>query len=186
MSNGSRDVPIPDLAAAIRDGLLNADPALTFRIGHLDPGWNRLLAFTNTQGRYINGSSEPCTQNADSGNGHFIHIEQEFSSLRAGETQWAKMRDALEDAFACTPVAVAEPAASSPLWHLQPDGGIWFNLPEGPDYRLALYSWLGQRLGQYRITAREAFPAPAGAGVFVLWADGQLVASGKIVSLMVR
>lgn len=181
MSNGSRDIPVTDLAAAIRDGLLAADPALTFKIGHLDLGWSRLLAFTNTQGRYINDSSEPCTQNADIGNGHFIHIEQEFSRLRAGETQWAKMQDALADAFECTQVAATEPDAGEVYWHQQPDGALQFNLPEGANYTLVLYNWLGQRLGQRRIGAHDTFSATEGAGVFVILADGQWMGSGKII-----
>lgn len=103
MSNGSRDTPSPDYCALIRDGLLLADTALTFKIGHIDTTWTRLLAFTNTQGRFLNGSANPCTIAAAQGSGKFIHIEQERARLRADSTGWNKVYQALSSAFTCTP-----------------------------------------------------------------------------------
>lgn len=99
MSNGTRITPDIDYNALIMEGLLLEDPILTFKIAHLDLSWDRLIAFSNTQGRYINNSADPCYQNATSSDGRFVHIEQEKYRLRQDSTGWFKMYSALEYAF---------------------------------------------------------------------------------------
>ena len=99
MSNGTRDTPEEDFAAEIRDALLKEDSNLTFKIAHIDTDWSRLNGFTNTQGRFINNSSDPCKVSATASSGRFIHIEQEKSKLRDGPEQWIKMSNALKNVF---------------------------------------------------------------------------------------
>lgn len=99
MSNGTRDTPTVDYAVKIKDALLLEDNSLTFKIAHLDTSWTRLIGFTNTQGRLINNSANPCSTSATSTTGRFIHIEQEKSKLRNDATGWKKMSDALKRAF---------------------------------------------------------------------------------------
>ena len=99
MSNGTRITPATDYASIIKDNLLVADPSLTFKIANIDTDWNRLIAFTNTQGRLINNSSNPCTQNATNSDGKFVHIEQERTKLRKNEAGWSKMSSALYASF---------------------------------------------------------------------------------------
>ncbi|NOY36190.1 MAG: T9SS type A sorting domain-containing protein [Chlorobi bacterium] len=104
MSNGTRDTPSPDYIAILKNELAAVDPVLDFKIGHIDLDWNRLLAFTNVQGRFLNESSNPCTTDAVNSSGTFIHIEQEKTRLRADSTKWEKMAQAVTNTFTCQPL----------------------------------------------------------------------------------
>jgi hypothetical protein len=101
MSNGTRETPVIDYIDFLRDGLSDADQSLTFRIAHVDQSWTRLIGFTNTQGRMLNESPNPCNESATSTTGRFIHIEQEKSKLREDSTGWYKMYLALASSFEC-------------------------------------------------------------------------------------
>jgi len=99
MSNGTRETPATDYATDLRDALLDEDATLTFKIAHIDTDWNRLIGFTNTQGRLINNSSNPCSTLVTTTTGRFIHIEQERSKLRDNVAGWTKMSNALNTVF---------------------------------------------------------------------------------------
>ncbi|WP_318342767.1 fibronectin type III domain-containing protein [Flagellimonas baculiformis] len=99
ISNGTNKTPQTDYVAMLRDALLQEDNSLTFKIPHIDVNWTRYAAFDNTQGRYINGSPNPCSVSATNTTGRFVHIEQERAKLRANETGWAKVSNALEKLF---------------------------------------------------------------------------------------
>lgn len=101
MSNGARNTPAPDYIPLVRDGMLAADMTLTFKIGHIDLAWDRLLGFFNTQGRMINNSADDCMTNAATATGQFIHIEQEKTKLRDDQTGWDKLYSGLANAFSC-------------------------------------------------------------------------------------
>lgn len=105
LSNGTRSTPFNDKISALVNQLSMVDPVLTFKVGHLDLSWDRLLGSTNVQGRLINGSSSACDIEPQVTNGHFIHIEQEKTRLRADETGWEKMRQALAQSFPCDPTS---------------------------------------------------------------------------------
>ncbi|HAS44344.1 MAG TPA: hypothetical protein DCS93_27955 [Microscillaceae bacterium] len=107
ISNGTKYLPITDYASLIKDELLIADPTLTFKVPHIDLTWNRLIGSTNTQGRLINGSNNPCNVSAVSATGQFVHIEQEKFKLRNDVTGWDKMYNALSNVFPCLPLANA-------------------------------------------------------------------------------
>lgn len=102
MSNGTRETPSTDYAAMIRDALFVEDGSLTFKLAHIDTDWTRLIGFTNTQGRFINNSSDPCDDEATNSSGRFIHIEQERTKLRKDDTVWVKMSNALSNVFEST------------------------------------------------------------------------------------
>jgi len=107
MSNGTDDAPLPpDYVLLLRDNLLVEDPTLTFKIPHIDNGWNRLVGFTNTQGRWINGEAMPCSDAANTPSGQFIHMEQEKTKLRADATGWDKVANALANTFVCAALPV--------------------------------------------------------------------------------
>jgi len=53
-----------------------------------------LIGSTNVQGRFTNGSSEPCFQAVSSTTGYFIHIEQS-SYVRSNPSVYAKLVDAI-------------------------------------------------------------------------------------------
>ncbi len=90
MSNGNVNEPTTDYLSSLKDNLLIEDNKLTFKIAHIDTSWKELLATTNTQGRLINGSNNPCGKSASSNAGRFLHIEQAYDSLRDSESNWNK------------------------------------------------------------------------------------------------
>jgi hypothetical protein len=102
ISNGTNKTPSVDYALQIKNALLNEDSSLTFKLAHIDTDWTRLTAFTNTQGRYINNSSNACSTDATATSGRFIHIEQEKEKLRDSKNDWRKMSNALKTVFTTT------------------------------------------------------------------------------------
>ncbi len=110
MSNGTQKSPPAgrDYLSTLRDNLLSVDPTLTFKIAHLDITWTRLIATTNTQGRLINGSSQPCTTPASAASGHFLHLEQKLSGLRDTKVNWNKLAQAVILTFPEAPTAVRQ------------------------------------------------------------------------------
>ena len=98
LGNGTSKTPNIDYAVQLKTALLEQDNTLTFRLGHLDD-WNRLLGTTNTQGRLINNSNNPCSLSAQNPSGRFLHIEQEKSKLRQDNIGWNKMYEALRSIF---------------------------------------------------------------------------------------
>lgn len=106
ISNGTRGTPTIDYASLIKNELAIIDNSLTFKLAHIDLAWTKLIAFTNTQGRYLNGSVSPCINSISSPTGNFIHIEQEKTKLRNDSIGWNKMFFALSNAFTCSFVSV--------------------------------------------------------------------------------
>ena len=99
LSNGTDQTPSGiDYTVALKNELFAQDNSLTFKIAHID-NWTRLVGFTNTQGRFINNSSDPCGVAATSTTGRFIHLEQEKTKLRDDSTGWNKLFLALEEIF---------------------------------------------------------------------------------------
>lgn len=99
LSNGTDQAPSgTDYALDLKNALFSADPTLTFKIAHID-NWTRLVGFTNTQGRYINQSTNVCNLSATSSTGRFVHLEQEKSKLREDVTGWNKLYVALDQMF---------------------------------------------------------------------------------------
>lgn len=99
MSNGTRITPMTDPLITLRNELLVVDNTLTFKIAHIDLAWDKLIALTNTNGRLVNGSPDPCFDDAMDTEGRFLHIEQERTKLRDDETGWNKMATALGATF---------------------------------------------------------------------------------------
>jgi len=99
LSNGTRETPDEDHIIKLRDKLKAQDDVLTFKIAHINTTWTRLIAFTNTQGRLINSSANPCSIDATTTSGRFIHMEQEKSRLRNDESGWQKVANALKYTF---------------------------------------------------------------------------------------
>lgn len=99
MSNGTRENPTIDYIEMLKDELLLEDNSLTFKIPHQDLNWDRLIAFTNTQGRLINESIAPCMVEPTKTTGRFISLEQELSKLRNNVDGWDKVSNALNRVF---------------------------------------------------------------------------------------
>jgi hypothetical protein len=113
MSNGTRIAPTgTDHVVAIRDAIQAIDPGLTAKVGHVDLSWTRLLGTTNTQGRLVNSSPDPCETAATSATGQFVHVEQALTGLRDTPQNWMKLAQAIADAVPAEPTAV--PGATVP------------------------------------------------------------------------
>ncbi len=108
MSNGTRATPLVDYVTLIKNELAVVDNSLTFKLAHIDLSWTKLIAFTNTQGRLVNGSTSPCNTSISSTTGKFVHIEQEKTKLRDDSVGWNKMFVALSNVFNCTTVSIKE------------------------------------------------------------------------------
>jgi hypothetical protein len=105
--------PGDDKLVQLRDNFSFEDASLTFKVAHVDSGWTRLIATTNTQGRYLNGSPNPCNQSASSCSGRFMHIEQGYAKLRDSPANWTKFSNALANTFQQVSY-VADPQVSLP------------------------------------------------------------------------
>lgn len=107
LSNGTRQTPNPDYISILATELDNIDPILSSEIAHVNQNWDRLIGFTNTQGRLINGSNDHCSSNANTTDGRFLHIEQEKTELRANIGGWDKMAEAVINTFPCSLLPVS-------------------------------------------------------------------------------
>jgi hypothetical protein len=113
MSNGTTVAPSgTDPIPTLRDHLLGQDASLTFKIPHID-SWTYMAGQDNTQGRLLNGVTNPCGNAATSSTGQFIHIEQRYSKLRNTEANWYKMANAVALTF---PAAGQITTAQSGSW----------------------------------------------------------------------
>ncbi|NLH62343.1 MAG: M23 family metallopeptidase [Ignavibacteriales bacterium] len=108
ISNGTRFTPENDYAVLLRNNMLLIDDTLTFKTAHIDLDWDKLIALTNTQGRLINNSSNPCSNNAALTTGRFIHIEQCFN-LRNSTASRKKLSDAVGMTFPEDKITVLSP-----------------------------------------------------------------------------
>jgi len=153
MSNGTTDLPSgKDYLVDLRNNLEQIDPVLTFKIAHLD-NWTRLIATTNTQGRLINNSESPCSAPARTNTGRFIHLEQERSRLRASESKWQIMADAINATFPAdiTSVENDDELIKSFSLSCYPNPfnaavNIKVNIDRPSDIKLYVYNLLGQKV----------------------------------------
>ncbi len=153
MSNGTRLTPHPDPLDTLKKALKAVDPVLDFRVAHQDTDWDRLVAFNNVQGRYLNGSDDPCREDAAGVSGRFLHIEQEKSRLREDSTRWEKMAQALLRAFT-SPSGISPPPFSGKVVVVpNPFRECAEIFVEGLPYHCygyELYSLQGKRMQQQR------------------------------------
>lgn len=100
LSNGTPESPSGyDWVRQVRDTFVAQDDTLTFKVAHIDPAWERFVGFTNTQGRLINESSDPCDQNPIGATGQFIHMEQSYDGLRDNVESWLHVAEMIFIAF---------------------------------------------------------------------------------------
>jgi hypothetical protein len=92
LSNGRSNGSWP-LLNSLKNSLLTSG-GLTVAVAGDGTSVCPLIGSTNVQGRYSNGSANPCTQAASSTNGYFIHIEQ-TRFVRDNYQQYIKLIDAL-------------------------------------------------------------------------------------------
>lgn len=122
LSNGTRNTPGTDYALMLRDNLLIIDDTLTFKTAHIDLGWDRLIALINTQGRLINNSIDPCSNNATISSGRFIHLEQCYT-LRNTTAARKKLSDAIGVTFSEESLTLLSPNGGESI-----NGGATYNI----------------------------------------------------------
>lgn len=100
ISNGTTSMPGgTDYAAAVATAIEAIDGTLDARVVHLNVTPSSLWGTTNTQGRLINGSANPCGTQASSATGRFIHVEQARVGLRDTQANWMKLANAVAAAI---------------------------------------------------------------------------------------
>ncbi|MEZ4946424.1 MAG: T9SS type A sorting domain-containing protein [Cyclobacteriaceae bacterium] len=190
MSNGTRTTPSPDYIGRLKNELVKVDATLTFKVGHLDFEWDRLLATTNTQGRLINLSVDPCSTNATNTKGQFIHIEQEFDKLRASKQKWDVMVTGIQEVFKCGVV-------TGDLEKEQNQGFSFYPNPFNDKLNilknestasmvLEIYSAQGQRLIQMELIRNITIALPAlreGTYIYRVKKANQVVEQGRLIKL---
>ncbi len=154
MSNGTRVTPTVDYCSLIKEALLDVDNTLTFKIAHIDQSWTRLIAFTNTQGRYINNSSNPCTSNATTTEGRFVHIEQERTKLRSNSEGWEKMYLALKEVFDVNTTAIKTFDKQQANLHPNPNNGV-FKVEIKEAGELSIYNTNSKRVYHQKLKHKE-------------------------------
>ncbi|MBU1011748.1 MAG: hypothetical protein KKG99_01970, partial [Bacteroidetes bacterium] len=145
MSNGTRITPSIDYLSLIEEAFLQDDPSITFKLANIDLDWTRLTAFTNTQGRLINKSTDPCYENASSCDGRFIHIEQERTKFRSDSTGWYKMYSALKSVFSIDTITTGikkYPEKDEIKISPNPSNG-YFQIDLKRDSKVVIYNCLG-------------------------------------------
>lgn len=189
-SNGTRITPSPDYIASLQEELASLDPTLTFKAAHLNFDWDKLLAFTNTQGRLINLSVQACSTNSTSTKGKFIHIEQEYDKLRSSKQKWDLMVKAIEVVFSCGVVTGLNETELDREVLVYPnpftDKLTIIQSKVTGDMTLEIFSMHGQRMIQRLIIKDETTILPEldeGTYVYMLRVNSQLVEQGKIIKL---
>jgi hypothetical protein len=94
MSNGHATLSKPILYN-MKNSLL-ASGGVTAAVAGDGTSTCTLVASTNVQGRFTNGSSDPCGQAVSSTTGYFIHIEQSYY-VRTNPSVYAKLTDAINE-----------------------------------------------------------------------------------------
>lgn len=107
ISNGTTSLPGgTDYAVAVATAIEAIDGTLDARVVHRDVTPSSLWATTNTQGRLLNGSGDPCGTQASSATGRFIHVEQARVGLRDTPANWTKLANAVAAAIPVDATAV--------------------------------------------------------------------------------
>jgi hypothetical protein len=198
ISNGTRYMPSgTDYAVAIRDAMHDVDPTQTAVVGHVDLWWNQNLGTWNTQGRLVNGSSDPCDTSPTSATGRFVHIEQARVGLRDTAANRMKLIQAVAAAVPMDVVAVPSDAGSlaARLLAVRPNPlrsstRIEFELEQPGRTRVDVVDVAGRRVASLSDGFRAAGPhsiswnskgLPSGVFFVQLSHDGTLVGRRKCV-----
>ncbi len=151
LTNGHASLSQP-LLFMIRDSLIASGDVSAAVAG--DGSSCPLIGSTNVQGRYSNGSQNPCTQAVSSVSGYFIHIEQSFR-VRSNASLYNKLTTAINE--------VIQPITDIRLPQMQqvprqfqvlksypnpfnPSVTIVLDLPEPDRVKLKIYDALGRQV----------------------------------------
>lgn len=168
MGNGTQATPNGvDKLVALKNALYAEDSVLTFKVGHIDTTWNRLLGTVNTQGRYLNGSLDPCDDNPPGTSGQFLHVEQEKLRLRQDITGWEKMKNALLQTFSCLPSSgLQEDQVAFEVYPNPSNGSV--TLKATGNWNYVLYNLAGLVAEKGSFTNWTTIQTKVPAGIYVL------------------
>lgn len=168
MGNGTQATPPGvDKLVALKNALYAQDSVLTFKVGHIDTTWNRLLGTVNTQGRYLNGSLDPCDDNPAGTTGQFLHVEQEKLRLRQDIAGWDKMKNALLQAFACYPTSGLEETAFHFEANPNPSNGT-VALEASGNWQYVVHNLAGQVAARGSFTNATTLHLTVPPGIYLL------------------
>jgi len=157
-----------------------------------------LTGTTNVQGRYTNGSSQPCYLPAPSNNGHFIHAEQ-LRRVRDNYSIYSKFIAAINEAIDTVTSTGGHDLPEAPLflsvpWPNPSGTEIQFSLASRYDQNVTveLYSVSGTRVATlYRGAIRagalvdlKLLPGRFSSGVYFIRATGNGFSANRKVILM--
>lgn len=164
ISNGTRYMPTgTDYAVALRNAMQSIDATLTAKVAHINLEWTELIATWNTQGRLLNGSSNPCYSAPTSATGRFVHVEQARVGLRDTQQNWMKLAQAAAIVFPMDPVAVppGETVPEARLLMVAPnptdaETRITYRLDEPGRVRVDVFDATGRRVASLDDSDRPA------------------------------
>lgn len=184
LSNGTRDTPETDYIHLILREMESLYPALNYKVIHKDLSWTKLTAFTNTQGRFINESLSPCSENATAASGQFIHLEQERDVFRADAEGWDKWIKAMSIVFHCESEALGTDDSLIILYPNPVDDCLSIDGTTGK-FTLQVINSLGQNvfeISQQDWTNVNVSSVPSGMYMYRLIDNqGKIVEYGKLV-----
>ncbi len=159
ISNGTRDRPDPDFAYLLGENLVLEDPDLYYEMPHINLSWARLTGFTNTQGRLVNNSMDPCQSNAQYSSGRFIHLEQEKSRLRDDQSGWNKVARAIQNTFnGLSSVPQSEEKGTVSVYPNPAHDFIWFQSHDQVIEQIQIYNTIGQMVYSWPLTSSDGTP----------------------------
>lgn len=161
ISNGTRQTPNRDFVEQVGDAL-HTGGNWDYKAPHLDTTYNKLIATSNTQGRFLNNydQGDICSGNrvSTSVTGRFLHIEQ-FNEMRTNPSNYPAMANALLTSEICDcTVATNKPVASlksaiSRSGHLMEirygATSVCHLETELPSVQLSVYNLMGQVMAQH-------------------------------------
>lgn len=186
MSSGARVLEGSDKLSTLSEQMTTEDNSLTFKISHVDLGWNRLLGFTNTQGRYINNSTNPCRTNALKASGRFMHVEQEYNKLRAGQSQWDTMANGLKNTFTCGEITSVDKQVFHRLTtYPNPTNNTFvFQSDDLIIYQVTISNTIGKHVQSFEMKSKKEIQVAdwqKGIYIYQILEQGRLVETGKII-----
>ena len=99
MSNGISIPPAGnDYLNILGQAVKIVDSDVSYGVEHITPSLP-LAGTTNTQGRYCNGSNNPCNSFGIFNSGRFFHLEQSYTYLRQYPSDWDKLAEAIDMVF---------------------------------------------------------------------------------------
>lgn len=108
LSNGVTVQPSgEDLLQFFANNLMTVDASYTSEVAHKNPNI-KLKGTSNTIGRWLNASTDPCNESASNNSARFFHFEQALEEIRDEPVNWLKVIQALEMTFPSNVVAALE------------------------------------------------------------------------------